>query len=336
MNICRFRGASQLGLTAAVAMAASIAAAGAASAAPPAGSSSVANDTLTIIGTPGADRLALRLAAGDANTLDVDFGDDGSADQTFNRTTFSRINVLLRSGDDQFRVDQVNGPFADEAVTVLAEGGDDTVLGGDGNDLVLGGSGNDTFDGNRGVDTALFGPGKDTFIWDPGDGSDALDGGAGSDSLVFNGANGNETMSLAANGSSSVFRRDPGAIRMDMTRVEVLDLVALGGVDTITVDDMSGTSFRQADIDLSSAQGAGDRQPDVVIVNGTDDDDHVDVGADGAAVDVSGAAVDTQIIGGETIDGLQINSLGGNDTVNIDDAVNALINVRVDLGSDQR
>jgi Ca2+-binding RTX toxin-like protein len=335
MNICKFHGARQLGLTAAVALAVSVSAAAAASAAPPTGSSRVAFDTLTVIATPGADQLALRLAAGDPNTLQVDFGDDGSADQTFSRSTFSRINVLLRSGDDQFRVDQVNGPFADEAVTVAAAGGDDTVIGGDGNDSVLGASGNDTFDGNRGVDTALFGSGHDSFIWDPGDGSDTLDGGTGSDRLVFNGANVNETMNLSANGSSSVFRRDPGAIRMDMNRVEVLDLVALGGVDTITVDDVSATSFRQANVDLS-AQGAGDGQPDVVTVNGTDKDDHIDVRADGTVVDVTGATVDTQIIGAETIDGLQLNSLGGNDTVNIDDAVNALINVRVDLGSGQR
>ena len=207
-------------------------------------------------------------------------------------------------------------------------------MGGDGNDLVFGGSGNDTVDGNRGVDTAVFGAGDDSFIWDPGDGSDALDGGTGTDKLVFNGANVNETMDLSANGSSSIFRREPGTIRMDMNRVEVLDLVALGGADTITVDDMSGTSFRQANIDLS-AQGAGDGQPDVVIVNGTEKDDQIDVRADGAVVNVAGAKAGTQITGVETIDGLQVNSLGGNDTVNVDDAVNALIAVRVDLGDGQ-
>ena len=333
MNNRKFLGARRLGPAAAVALTVGVSAAGAASAAPT-GSASVANDTLTVTVTPRADQLALRLAAGDPNTLEIDFGDDGTADQSLSRSTFNRINVLLRSGDDQFRVDQVNGPFADEALTIFGAGGDDTVLGGDGTDLVFGGSGNDTVDGNRGVDTAVLGSGIDSFIWDPGDGSDALDGGTGTDKLVFNGANVNETIDLAANGSSSILRREPGTIRMDMNRVEVLDLVALGGADTITVDDMTGTSFRQANIDLS-AQGAGDGQPDVVIVNGTEQDDKIDVRADGAVVNVAGAKAGTKITGVETIDGLQVNSLGGNDTVNVDDAVNALIAVRVDLGDGQ-
>ena len=148
--------------------------------------------------------------------------------------------MLLRSGSDSFRIDQTNGAFADEALTVVADSGDDTIAGGDGNELVLGGSGDDAFDGNRGVDTAVFGSGKDSFTWDPGDGSDAIDGGDGSDTLVFNGSNDAEVMSLSANGSSSVFLRDRGNIRMGMTGVEGLDLRALGGVDSVTIDDMTG------------------------------------------------------------------------------------------------
>jgi Ca2+-binding RTX toxin-like protein len=154
MNAHRFLGRRPLGLAATAALAVGIATTGSAGAAPPAGSSSVASDTLTIVGTPLADRLALRLAPGDPTTLNVDFGDDGSADQSFSRSTFSHIDVFLLSGDDQLRVDQSNGLFADEALTVDAAAGDDTVQGGDGNDVVFGGSGDDLVDGNKGVDTA--------------------------------------------------------------------------------------------------------------------------------------------------------------------------------------
>src|SRR5215217_5657375 len=90
-------------------------AAGSVAAASPA---SVANDTLTVNGSSRDDRIALRLAAGDPGTLEVDFGDDGSAEHRFDRSTFSNIEVFLRSGNDEFRVDQVNGVFADEALTV--------------------------------------------------------------------------------------------------------------------------------------------------------------------------------------------------------------------------
>ena len=66
----------------------------------------------------------------------------------------------------------------------------------------------------------------------------------GWDTLDFNGADGDEQMSLTPNGSRSLFLRTQGNIRMDMDGVEKLDLTALAGVDTITLDDMSGTDFR--------------------------------------------------------------------------------------------
>jgi hypothetical protein len=49
----------------------------------------------------------LRLAAGQPATLQVDFGDDGSADKSFDRAAVTKIDVDLLNGDDQFRIDQV-------------------------------------------------------------------------------------------------------------------------------------------------------------------------------------------------------------------------------------
>jgi len=292
----------------------------------------VANDTLTVTATRGADQVALRLAPGDPTTLQVDHDDDGSVDQSFSRSTFSRIDVFLLSGDDHFRIDQTNGPFADEALTVDSGRGDDNVATGDGNDLVLGGRGDDTVDGNRGADTAVLGSGQDSFIWDAGDGSDAVDGGYGSDTLVFNGAAGNEVMSLAANGRTSVFLRDPGTIRMDMHDVEILDLAALGGADAITVNDLSGSSFRQANIDL----GGGDLQGDRVTVNGSEAADQVTIGGDDAQVDVDGLTAGIRLSGSEAaFDRLQVNARGGNDTVDVGADAAALIGISVDLGSGQ-
>ena len=129
----------------------------------PSPSASVANDTLTVTGTNASERLALRLQAGAPGVLDVDFGDDGTADFSFDRATFSHIDVFLRGGDDQFRVDQTNGSFPDEALTVY------------------GGNGNDSVDGNKGNDTAYLGNGADIFTWDPGDGSDIVEGQNGVD-----------------------------------------------------------------------------------------------------------------------------------------------------------
>jgi Ca2+-binding RTX toxin-like protein len=334
MDHHRIFGHRRLGLAAAVGLAIGLTTTGTAGATGSAGSAFVVGDTLAVIGTARADDVVLRLAPGAPNTLQVDFGDDGTAEASFDRSTFTRINVFLRAGADQLRVDQVNGAFADEALTAIAGSGADTILGGDGNDLVFGGSGNDSFDGNRGVDTASFGTGHDTFVWDPGDGSDALEGGPGTDRLLFNGANGNETMALSANGRASVFLREPGAIRMDMDGVEVVDVVALGGADSITVNDLRGTQIRRANLDLS-VQGVGDGQPDVVTVEGTAAADRVSVDEKGGRIDVSGPTIESRLSAPELIDRLQVNTREGRDRVYVEAAARALIDVLVDLGPGQ-
>jgi hypothetical protein len=336
MDTNRITGSRRLGLAAGAAAALTLGlVAGGPAGAAPRTSASIDDDTLTVTGSSGADRIALRLAPGDPGTLQVDFGDDGSAEHSFDRATFTTIEVFLRSGNDEFRVDQVNGAFANEALTVDGGSGNDTLNGGDGDELFLGGSGNDDVDGNGGDDTAILGSGQDSFRWDPGDGSDVVEGQSGTDTLDFNGAGANETMSLSADGDRSVFLRDVGNIRMDMDGVERLDLAALGGADTVTVNDMTGTDVRQADIDLSAPTGGGDGQPDTVTVNGTQRGDNIDVTADGAQVEVDGLKTAVDITGSETIDLLQINALGGNDDVDVDPAVLALIDVAVDLGSGQ-
>ena len=324
----------RLGLAAgaAAALTVGLVAAGPAGAAPRT-SASVSDDTLVVNGSSASEALALRLAAGDANTLQVDFGNDGSAEHSFDRSTFSSIEVFLRSGHDQFLVDQVNGTFTDEGLTVDGGSGNDTLDGGDGVEVFYGSSGRDAVDGNRGNDTGILGSGQDSFRWDPGDGSDVVEGNSGTDTLDFNGAAANENMSLSANGERSLFLRDVANIRMDMDGVERLDLTALGGVDTMTVGDMTGTDFRQADVDLSGPTGGGDGLSDTVTVNGTNRADRIDVSADGDVVDVAGLRTTVDVAGGELIDRLQVNALGGNDEVDVDQAALDIINVIVDLGS---
>jgi Ca2+-binding RTX toxin-like protein len=332
MNANHNRWAARLGLAAgaaATATAISLAAASPAIAAESASSASVANDTLTVTGTNGSDQIALRLAPGNLGILQVVV--DGTVDGSFDRTTFSKIVVLLGNGDDRFDIDQTNGAFPDEQVTVNGGNGDDILNGGDGAELFIGGNGKDAVDGNRGNDTADLGTGTDSFTWDPGDGSDVIDGGTGPDTLVFNGANVNEQMSLSPNGERSLFHRVQGNINMDMIRVERLDLRALGGADTVTINDMSGTDFREADVDL----GGADAAIDTVIVNGTENADHIKLKAHGTRVDVEGLQPETRLTGTETSDVLQINALGGDDKVDVHRGVSDLIGVQVDLGTGQ-
>jgi hypothetical protein len=294
----------------------------------------VDGDALRIKASGDDDQLALRLAPGSPNTLQVDFNDDGTADEIFDRTTFSSIVVMLLGGDDQFRVDQANGAFANETITVDGGGGDDTMNGGDGDETFFGRGGSDFVDGNRGADTAVLEGGNDTFRWDPGDGSDVVEGGGGLDTMDFNGAAGAENMSLSPNGSRSLFFRDAGNISMDMNDIELLDLAALGGVDTFTLNDMRGTGFLRADVDLGVG-GASDGAADTVTVKGTEQADDVDVQARSGGVTVEGLATQLRISGSTTADHLQIDTLAGDDAVDVDAAVAALIDVGVDLGTDE-
>ena len=155
--------------------------------------------TLHIAGSRSADRIALRLSAIDPNLLQVDVGDDGSADFTFDRGTFESIAVAAGNGADSVLIDEVNGVFATtEATRIDGGNGGDRLIGGSGTQVFIGGRGNDVVDGNQGADMAFLGQGDDTFIWDQGDGSDIVEGARGFDTLVFNGFGANETMAAAA------------------------------------------------------------------------------------------------------------------------------------------
>jgi len=197
------------------------------------------NGLLTIAGTNKADRIALGLQAGQPGILQVDFGDDGSAEFSFERSQIAEIVVDAGNGGDAVRIDENNGVFSDTipttieggngndrlvggagAVTIDGGNGDDTLFGGNGNEKLLGGNGNDSIDGNKGNDSAFLGNGNDTFTWDPGDGSDTIEGENGKDTMVFNGANVVDTVDLAADGSHLKFFRQPANITMDTKAVD--------------------------------------------------------------------------------------------------------------------
>jgi Ca2+-binding RTX toxin-like protein len=280
-------------------------------------SAQVRAGTLQITGNSASDNLSLRLRGGDPNTLELDVGSDGSADFSFDRSTFTAIDVAAGGGDDTVRIDQSGGTFTDEAVTLDGGNGDDTLIGGSGNDVFEGGGGSDFVDGNIGADTAFLGGGADTFQWDPGDGSDTVDGEAGKDTMRFNGSNASEKIDVSANGSRVLFHRDVANITMDLDTLENVDVRALGGADTVTVNDLGGTDVRDVHVDLAATAGSGDGSADSVIANGTGTIDDVNVTAPepGDAL-ARGLAADVDVTGGEaSLDKLDIHTLGGADTV---------------------
>jgi Ca2+-binding RTX toxin-like protein len=273
---------------------------------------------LTIEGTKRSDRLTLRLEAGDPGVLQLDVGDDGSADYDFARQDVARIELAAGDGDDLVRIDESNGVFSDIPTTIDGGAGADTLAGGSGAELLLGGDGNDSIDGNRGNDVAFMGAGDDTFVWDPGDGSDVVEGQDGADTMLFNGAGGPEQVDLSANGNRLRFFRTQGTVTMDTRGVERVDFNALGGADTVTVNDLTGTDVTSVNVDLAGTIGgaAGDGSADRVIVNATNGSDAINVNGDAGGVKVSGLAATVGILHSEAAnDRLEINTLAGTDIV---------------------
>jgi len=290
---------------------------------------------LTIEGTDGGDRIALRLQAGDAGVLQVDVGDDGSPDFSFERAKVANIAVDAAEGDDVVRIDESNGAFTDTIPTTIdGDAGNDTIAGGKGAETLLGGDGNDTIDGNGGNDNALLGTGDDSFVWDPGDGSDTVEGQDGTDTMIFNGANVAERVALSANGNRLEFLRDPGRVVMDTAGVEQVDFNALGGADTVAVGDLSGTDVKTVNTDLAGALGGttGDAQPDQVTVDGTRGNDKIDVAGNASAVAVTGLAAQVAIQHQDPSDKLDVNGLGGDDTTSAAALAAQAITLSVDGG----
>jgi len=136
--------------------------------------------------------------------------------------------------------------------TLLGEGGNDLIDGGAGNDLLKGGDGidllnggkdDDTLIGDTGDDNINGGEGNDRLIWNNGDGSDIMEGGAGLDILEVNGADGlGDNFNLKAFGPLVIFERlNLGQFTLNVDNVEQFEINGLGGNDTLTVNDLSGT-----------------------------------------------------------------------------------------------
>jgi hypothetical protein len=134
---------------------------------------------------------------------------------------------------------------------------------------------------------------------------------------VFNGAAASETVDLSANGDRLRFFRSPANITMDTHGVEAVDFNALGGADTVTVNDLTGTDVKNVNVDLAGTLGgtAGDGQTDRVVVNGTPLNDAITAAGDASGVTVSGLQTQVAIRHQEPADQLFVQGLGGDDSI---------------------
>jgi Ca2+-binding RTX toxin-like protein len=286
-------------------------------------------DTVEVNGGNGAEQFTVT-----PNGTRVRFDRVDPAPFSIDIGTSENLVLNANGGDDTFVAS--NGLATLISLTIDGGAGNDNLTGGDGADMLLGGDGNDLVNGGRGNDVALLGAGDDTFVWNPGDGSDVVEGQAGADTLQFNGSNANEQINLSANGSRLRLFRDVGAVTMDVNDTEHVNVVALGGADTITVNDLSATDVTQVNLDLATppGSGAGDAQADTVIVNGTNGNNSIDVVGSGTSYSVVGLPALVSVTGSEGAnDALVVNAIGGNDTVSAGALPAGIVKLTVDGGA---
>jgi len=246
------------------------------------------------------------------------------------------VTVLgAEQGIDRLVINSLGGDDVVDASAVQAGAIDLTLNGGAGNDMLIGGAGNDLLIGGPGNDIAFGGAGDDTFVWNPGDGSDVFEGQAGQDTLLFNGSNASEKVDISANGQRLLFKRDVASITMDCNEVELVQFNALGGADSINVNDLRGTGVTAINLDLASSPGSGvgDNQSDTVLVTGTTGNDTATIAGTPAGLSVLGLSATVNIIGSEpALDHLIVLMLDGDDVVDASGLQAGVIALTIDGG----
>jgi len=286
-------------------------------------------DTVEVNGGNGAEVFTAT-----ANGTRVRFDRVDPAPFSIDIGTSENLVLNANGGNDSFSA--TGNLAALIQITVDGGAGDDTLLGSNGADVLLGGDNNDFIDGQQGNDIVFLGTGDDVFQWDPGDGNDTVEGQAGNDRLIFNGSGASEIFDASANGSRVRFTRNVGNIVMDLDDIEQIDLHALGGTDTITVNNLAGTDLTSVNADLAATLGGatGDTQVDTIIVNGTSGQDTIDIFGAGTSYSVVGLTALVSVSNSEgTNDSLVVNALGGNDTVTASTLVAGIVKLTVDGGA---
>jgi Ca2+-binding RTX toxin-like protein len=256
-------------------------------------------DTVTVNATNGDDVFGV---TGDSGGVQV-FG------------LHAVTNMFFTDGGDRLTLNGQGGNDVINASSLEAGAVTLTINGGLGNDIMLGSEGDDLINGGAGNDTALMGAGNDTFVWNPGDDNDTVEGQDGSDTLLFNGANVAEQITLSANGGRALFTRNVAVVTMDTDSVETIHFNALGGADSILVNDLTGTDVTKVEVDLGATGGGGDGAADTITLNATSGDDVIFVSNNNGVVSVYGLSAEVMIFNIDANDRLVINGLGGDDVI---------------------
>jgi Ca2+-binding RTX toxin-like protein len=259
------------------------------------------------------------------------------------------------------------------AATLTIDGGDgdDIIVGGPNADNLIGNAGNDRLTGFTGDDDIDGGDGNDLMQWNNGDGTDTNDGDGGIDETLITGRNTTDDMTVANGAAGRVLftRAAPGGFSVDIATTERLQLTPFAGDDRLVAQPdvtLPMTIDAGPGVDDITAGGGGDRViggPGDDTLNGNAGDDTLvwnngdgtdvmngQAGLDriennlGAADDVSQVKVVNGIVRYDRVNApfglniatsevFELNTFGGNDTLDVSAGVGGLIAIAADAGA---
>lgn len=211
-----------------------------------------------------------------------------------------------------------NGGDTIDASTIAAGKVALQLFGDDANDLIFGSAGDDTVEGGTGNDTAILGLGNDTYNWFEFDGDDLVVDQGGTDTFKVFGNSSEQDFALATASGRLIFSSAIDGAIVDVDNVERVEILAGAGIDSITVQNLSGSDIKLVSIDLGvSLSLTGDSQADTVVIDGTNGNDTITASLVAGAVSIKGLPAQLSIAHVEAIDTVSINAGAGNDSISV-------------------
>ena len=111
-------------------------------------------------------------------------------------------------------------------------------------------------------------------------------------------------------------------VALDVDSIENVLYHALGGADTVVINDLLGTGVKSLTIDLTGVinSGVADGELDQITLFGTSGKDVMSISSKGGAIAVEGLSFDLRIRQADTSDRLLLSGLGGADKLSAEGA----------------
>jgi Ca2+-binding RTX toxin-like protein len=213
---------------------------------------------------------ALNITIADGVTADADLeGGNGDDQLTYEGT--GSATVAGGGGNDRLTIgpgakdSELHGGAGNDILIggsasdkLYGEAGDDVLFAGAGDQLLDGGDNDDQLTAGSGHDALVGGAGNDLISWHTGNGMPtSIDGGSGvgeSNTLEVLGDNSVDT--FTAGKSSGALTVSANGIVLSPTGVQILSLDGQAGADSITVNDLKGTSIKEVHVNYSQSTAA--------------------------------------------------------------------------------